>query len=494
MKIRFAPTGKVAALLIAAVLAGCTVGPDYHLPAKAAFNAAGSRAPFVGAANSSAVVQDSLPSQWWHMYRSPDLDRLVAAALSENTDLRIANANLERSRAMVDLARSQGQPRLGLDLGYQHAQLSAEQFLSSEYLTPFDIYDAKLSASYELDLFGRIRRGIEAAKADDEAIEAARDWVRVSVAADVTSAYLEVCSTGAELAVAHRSFELQRQSLMLTRQLQEGGRATRLDLTRSQNLVDQIESGIPGIEARQRNALFRLATLTGKPPSEFEAGLTQCVAAPPMDRPIPVGDGTALLKRRPDVRAAERQLAGSTAEIGVATAELYPRVVLGASIGSTGLVSDFLTHPTNLWSIGPGISWELNQSGPRARIAAARAGEKAQLARFDGVVLGALRDVETALNNYTHDLARQKSLEAARNGAANAVADAHLLQVQGRSGALATLDAERVLVSADAALSSVRTQIAHDQVALFLALGGGWENETVAPEHSSVQSRAAVAQ
>ncbi|WP_241244847.1 efflux transporter outer membrane subunit [Burkholderia ambifaria] len=492
MKNRFSSVGKIATLLIATISAGCTVGPDYRLPTKTAFNASGSRAPFAGAANNSAVVNDTLPREWWHMYSSADLDRLVSTALAENTDLRVANANLERSRAMVDLAQSQGQPRLGLDLGYEHAQLSAEQFLSSQFLTPFDIYDTKLSASYELDLFGRIRRGIEAAKADDEAVEAARDWVRVSVAADVTSAYLEVCSTGAELTVANRSLDLQRQSLALTQKLQEGGRATRLDVTRSQNLIDQIESGTPPIEARRRNALFRLATLTGKPPSEFEAALTRCVVPPRIDQPIPVGDGAALLRRRPDIRVAERQLAASTAEIGVATAELYPRVVLGASIGSTGLVDDFLTHATNFWSIGPGISWELNQSGPRARIAAAQAGQKAQLARFDGVVLGALRDVESALNNYAHDLARQKSLEAARDEAANAVADAHLLQANGRSGALATLDAERTLAGADAALSSIQTQIAHDQVALFLALGGGWEKEAASAMDASLQAGAAA--
>jgi multidrug efflux system outer membrane protein len=493
MKAQLSRAGRIAPLLAAAVLAGCTVGPDYHLPARATFNTPGAQVPFVGTSG-AAVTGDELPFQWWHLYRSSDLDRLVTAALAENTDLRVAEANLERSRAMVDLARYQGQPKLGLDVGYSRSQTSAEQYVSSAYLTPSDVYNLKLSASYELDLFGRIRRGIEAAKADDEAVEAARDWVRVSVAADVTAAFLDVCSAGNELSAANRSLNLQQQSLALTRQLKDGGRATRLDLARSQTLVDQIQSNIPAIEARRRNALFRLATLTGRPPSEFEADLTRCVAAPLLDHPIPVGDGAALLRRRPDIRVAERQLAARTAEIGVATAELYPRIVLGASIGSVGLVDDMLSHATNFWSVGPGISWEFNQNGPRARIAAATATQKGQLARFDGIVLGALREVETALNNYTHDLDRQKSLVAARDEAARAVADARALQAGGRSGALATLDAERTLVSAEAVLASMRTQIAHDQVVLFLALGGGWETTAKPVKDASPRSNVSARQ
>ncbi len=473
---------------MAAILTGCAVNPDYHLPAKAMFNSVGTQVPFVGASNNKSVSETALSSQWWQLYHSPDLDRLVTIALAENTDLRVANANLERSHAIVDLDRYQGQPKLGIDLGVDRAQTSAEQYLSSAYLTPSDTYDFKLSASYELDLFGRIQRGIEAATADSEAIEAARDWVRVNVVADVTSAYLDVCSMGSELAVANRSLNLQRKSLVLTQQLQAGGRTNRLDVTRMKNLVDQIEANIPAMQAQRRNALFRLATLTGKPPSQFERALTHCVVTPSLEQPIPIGDGAALLRRRPDIRAAERQLAASTADIGVATAELYPRIVLGISIGSAGRVDNMLSHATNLWSVGPGISWELNQNGTRAKIAAATAAQRGQLARFDGVVLRALREVEVALNNYTQDLARQKSLKAARNQASKAVSDAHILQNYGRNGALTTLDTERTLITTEAALANIGTQVSRDQVVLFLALGGGWETTVHPLKDTSLQS------
>ena len=460
-------------------LTGCmTVGPNYHLPKAALINAPAAGGAFVGTRDNPAIAQDGLPSHWWRLYQSPDLDRLIIAALAANTDLRVAEANLQRSRALVELAKTEGQPNVGFEGGVERTQLSAQQYLFPGNLPVFTLYDINLSASYELDLFGRIRRGVEAAKADDEAVEAARDYVRVSVVADVAKAYVDVCAAGNELAVAQRSLDLQRQSLALTNRLRDGGRATDLDQTRSQGLVDQIKANIPALEARRANALYRLATLSGRPPAQFESDLVKCVVAPPVSQPIPVGDGAALLKRRPDVRAAERELAASTAEIGVATAALYPRVVLGASVGSTGLTSAFLSRPTNDFAVGPSVSWTINQNPARTRIAAAKAVQTAQLARFDGVVLTALRDVESALNIYAHDLQRLESLTAAREASANALADARRLEERGRSGALATLDAERTLASADAAVASLQAQIAQDQIALFLALGGGWQSET----------------
>jgi len=471
-------------MALALVSACTTAGPDYHLPKAAIINAPAAQGRFVGAIANAAVVEAPLPSNWWRLYSSPDLDRLVTEAFAANTDLRVAEANLERSRAMVSAAKAAGQPDVGLNLDVAREQLSAEQYLYGGVLPVETLYNTGLSASYDLDLFGRIRRGVEAAKADDEAVEAARDLVRVNVAADVARAYVEVCAAGDQLATARASLALQQQSLSLTQRLIKAGRGTPLDLTRSQGQIDQFRASIPTLEAQRRNALFRLATLTGKPPAAFEADLTRCTSPPALAQPIPVGDGAALLRRRPDVRAAERRLAASTAEIGVATASLYPDVKLGASIGSTGAAADFLTRATNFYGGGPAVTWELNHSAARARIAEAKAEQKAELARFDGVVLVALRDVETSLNTYAHDLERQASLTAARNQASSALSDARRLQAAGRTGALSTLDAERTLAATESALASARAQIAQDQVAVFLALGGGWEAEPGREGHS----------
>ena len=464
----------VAALLAAAACA--PVGPNYRLPDKALINAPEAQGRFVGAKGAAAVAETALPPHWWRLYQSADLDRLVTEALAANTDLRVAEANLQRSRALVTSAKAAGEPNIGFDAEVARAQLSAEQYLSPEPVPVTNLYDIGFSASYQLDLFGRIRRGVEAAKADDEAVEAARDLVRVTVAADVARAYLEVCGAGDQLAAAQASLALQQKSLHLTQRLIQDGRGTRLDLTRSQGQIDLFRASIPALEAARRNALYKLATLTGKPPADFEGDLAKCVAEPALAQPIPVGDGAALLKRRPDVRGAERRMAAATADIGVATAALYPDITLGASIGSTGALGDLFKTSTNRYQAGPGVTWQLNQDAARARIAGANASQVAALAHFDGVVLGALREVESALNVYGHDLERQARLTAARGQAASALADARRLQAVGRTGALATLDAERTLATADASLAALRTQIAADQVALFLALGGGWED------------------
>ena len=286
--IRFAVAGVVSAL-VAAVSACAPVGPDYHLPASALINAPTAEGRFVGAAGNRAVVEAPLPTNWWRLYQSADLDRLVSQAFTANTDLRVAEANLERSRAMVSAAKAAGQPNAALNLDFAREQLSAEQYLYGGALPVENLYDVGLTASYELDLFGRIRRGVEAAKADDEAVEAARDLVRVSVAADVTRAYAEVCSAGDQLTTARASLALQQQSLSLTQRLVKAGRGTTLDLTRSQGQIDQFRASIPALEAGRRNALFRLATLTGRPPAEFEAGLTRCVNRPRPGRADPRG-------------------------------------------------------------------------------------------------------------------------------------------------------------------------------------------------------------
>ena len=190
---------------------------------------------------------------------------------------------------------------------------------------------------------------------------------------------------------------LQQESLDLTERLFRGGRAIDLDVTRARQLVDQQTGLIPSLEAARRNALFRLATLTGKPPALFERDLETCTSPPRLTRILPIGDGAALLKRRPDVRQAERQLAAATANIGVQTAQLYPDVAIGIPVGSIGAARDAYTSPTNFYGLGAVLKWQANQSAARARIEGAKASAKLALANFDGVVLGALRDAETAL-------------------------------------------------------------------------------------------------
>ncbi|MEI9888884.1 MAG: efflux transporter outer membrane subunit [Rhizomicrobium sp.] len=469
-------TRRLAALAAALLLGACTVGPDYKLPEAATFNAPAAQGTFL-ASGDPALSDETLPAQWWRLYDDARLDRLIEQAFAANTDLRIAEANLERSQALLREAKTLREPSVAIGGGVAYSQPAGEQYLLPVTPPANSVYEVSGSVGYDLDLFGGIRRGIEAASADSEAVAAARDLVRVNVAAQTALAYVNACGAGLELTALRRSLAIQEDSLRLTTTLYRGGRATDLDVTRSRQFVDQIAGAIPALEAARRNALYRLAALTGRPPAQFDRDLDACSAPPRIAQPLPAGDGAQLLKRRPDVRAAERQLAAATAQIGVATAQLYPDIRLGTSAGSIGITPDAFTSPTNFWDFGIFINWQANQSAARAKIDAANAGAKGALARFDGVVLGALRDAESALNTYAHDLKREALARAARDEAARAARDARRLEVAGRASELVVIDAQRTLAAAEQALAQVQAAISIDQVNVFLALGGGWERE-----------------
>jgi outer membrane protein, multidrug efflux system len=464
-----------AALAALAPLAACrTAGPRYAGPPATAAAKAPAAIGAFASASSPAFSPQIAPGDWWRLYRDPRLDALVREAFAANTDLRAAEANLQRSQALVRQARTARQPTAALTVNPSYQQLSTESYLQPGVIAPLGLIDAGVQVTYEFDLFGRLHRGVQAAAADDEAVRAARDLVKTTVAADVARAYAGVCGAGEQLAAARRSLQLQRQSGALTARLVRAGRGTALDVTRSTAQISQYQADIPALEAAQRNALYRLAVLTGRPPADYPRDLEACATAPRLLTPIPVGDGAALIRRRPDIREAERNLAAATYRIGVATADLYPRVTLGATAGTTGALLDAFTAPTNRYGVGPSLTWEANRNPARARIAEAEAESRVRLAQFDGAVLTALREAETALTTYAHDLDRHSALAAVTAEARTAVVQATTLYRGGRVGFLDLLDAERSLASAQSALAASDTQLSGDQVAIFLALGGGW--------------------
>jgi outer membrane protein TolC len=261
----------------------------------------------------------------------------------------------------------------------------------------------------------------------------------------------------------------------VTQRLTAAGRTTAVDVTRARAQLDLVRAAEPDFVAKRQTALFQLAILTGRPPAGLPKPAADCETPPSLSQPIPVGDGAALLRRRPDIREAERALAGDTARIGVATAALYPTVTLGFTGGTTGIVGDLFQAATNRWGVGSMISWTFPGGGERARIREANAAADMALARFDGVVLNALRETETSLSTYAQDLRRNADLRAARDEAAVAADQARRLYQAGRSPYLAGLDAERTLAAAENTLAASNGQVAADQVKLFLALGGGWE-------------------
>jgi NodT family efflux transporter outer membrane factor (OMF) lipoprotein len=459
-------------LIAAALLSGCAaVGPDYTLPAGALVNAPNAQGAFMS--GGAAATSDPLPDHWWRLYDDPRLNGLVEKALAQNTDLRVAEANLERSAALLAEARSSR--FIGsADATVNYVQQSAEANLSHTQPPERYTYNAGVGISYDLDLFGQIRRGIEAASADKESVVAARDLARVSVAGETTRAYTDMCNAGHQLAVLHQLIDVQQRGLGLTRQLIAHGRTPSFEQQREQGTIEGSLAQIAPLEARQRNAAFRLATLMGMPPRQFDPAWLSCAEPLQLRQPIPTGDGEALLKRRPDIRAAERRLAAATARIGVATAALYPDIKLGATVGSTGAAVDFLSPLANRFGFGPSISWDLNRSAVRDRIAAFEANSRASLASFDGTVLTALRETETSLDTYAASLDRLERLRAAEKQAAYVLARTRELRKGGRIGGLAALDAERSWVAASTAVAAAEAEVNANQITVFLALGGGW--------------------
>ena len=472
-----APIKTLALTLLAAALAACTtVGPNYRVPDGAVVQRPAANAPFLGAAE-SAYKSDALPADWWRLYQDPVLDQLIAQAFAANTDLRVAAANLQRAHAVLEEVEEKKRPEVEASLAPQYGRIAGASLGIPETLPKAGLYEGDVRISYQVDMWGRIRRAIEAVEADQDAAQAASDLAHVTVAAETTRAYAEACSAGYQLKVAQGSVDLQQKFVKLTAERIDRGRGTALESSRAQAQFEQLRASLPPLQAQRRVALYRLAVLTGAVPSQFPQAVANCATPPRVVATIPVGDGAALLRRRPDIRQAERQLAGATARIGVATAELYPNISLGASFGGVGLNSQFNDANTWKFSLGPLISWSLPAtSSARSHIAQAKAGTEVALARFDGVVLNALRETESALTIYARELDRNAALRAARDQSALAARQSAKLYQFGRTDFLSQIDADRTLATAESALAVSDAALAADQVQLFLALGGGWEN------------------
>jgi NodT family efflux transporter outer membrane factor (OMF) lipoprotein len=451
------------------------VPPPAPLPEAAAVNKPTAQGTFIGA-NTPYVAQEPVPDDWWRLYDSRTLDGLVHQALAANTDLRVAAANLHKAEAALDLASAAREPSTSISANPSFGRRSAQEDLHPGKPFPSKfVYGAGFGVSYQVDLFGQIQRSIDAAQADVGSATAARDAARVTVVAETTRAYLELCSAGREIVVAQNQAGLQSQSTELTRRLAAHGRGIAIDVDRSSTQEQQVRASIPTLEAQRRVPMYRLAALTGRSPQELPRELGQCVQEPRLAKPIPVGDGAGLLRRRPDIRRAEFDVLSASDRIGVVTADLYPKVVLGASIASIGVDQYAFRNDSFKFSLGPLISWEFpDRTRVKARIRAAEADREALLARFDGVVLGALKETESALEVYARDQERRAILESARTQAQNAARDTQRLFEAGRIGYLPVLDALRTLSQVEQSVAAAESRVAADQVNLFLALGGGW--------------------
>jgi NodT family efflux transporter outer membrane factor (OMF) lipoprotein len=470
--------------VVALLAVGMTVGPAYRPPAPPA----GSAAPLVSR-DPAAETDAAPPDAWWRLYDDPRLDGYVREALAANTDLKAAEANLSAATAALQASRAGAYPKTTASFGGIYGRDAiTDEILEIDGARPQTtwLFDDIFDVSYELDLFGRVRRSIEAARADAQTLAAARDGVKVVVAAETTRAYAQVCALGEALAVARHSQAVVDREAWITLQRHDAGANSAFDVVRAQGLAAQVRAAIPPLEGQRRSAVLELGALLGRPPSRAPLEAEACIVPPRLPGLIPVGDGAALIARRPDVRQAERRLAAASARIGVATADLYPRITLTGLYGGAATDTAGLTADRGLtWGLGPSIAWTFpNQAAPRARIRQARAGAAAALAGFDGAVLGALKETEQALAAYGAELGRRQALAEAQARASQGFDIAHGQFLAGSLNNLDLLTAEQSLISADAAVAASDGALVQDQIAVFKALGGGWRSPSPSPAPS----------
>lgn len=470
MAYRLSLLSAVAAL----ALSGCAAGPD-RVASLPQYSDATS-GPFLSA-EAGVTTPSPLPGDWWRLYRDPVLDTLVADALAANTDIRQAVGRIDRARASLRGARSDRLPQIGLSTSSTYGQTPESQAApgSDRRGGSFSI---GADLAYEVDLFGRVSSNVAASQGDVAAAQADADAVRVMVVADTTLAYANAASAASRIAVARSIVELLDSSLGLTRLRHDAGMTDGLAVARIESLRQQRAATIPAIEAERSAALFALATLTGRAPAQLPAITGERSLPLEITTALPVGDGAQLLQRRPDIRAAEQRVLANSARIGVAHADLYPRITLGGSVGTTtSSLGNIFSGGALGFLLGPLVEWAFpNREPVRARIDAAEAEADISLAAFDGAVLVALQETETALSNYARSIEQRRALVSAVDAAARA---ARITRAQNREGlinSLDTLDAERTLAETRGALADQDARVSENQIAVFRALGGGWSS------------------
>ncbi len=464
--------GMAAATLSALLLGACAVGPDYRHPPPVDTGS--------GWTLPTADAQASVDlAAWWRSLNDPILDRLVEVALSGNFDLRQAQARIREARALRDRAGGGYAPVVNASGSVTRRRQSENGPLPIGSIPGLQrnqtIYDAGFDASWEIDLFGGTRRAVESAAASMQAAQADAQAMRISVIAEVARSYLTLRGAQRELAAREAAVQALQQTLKLVRQRFDAGDAAQADIDTAQARVAVADAALPAIRARQRAAALGLGVLLGAPP-ERELALLDSSTAEITLAPIPVGERADILRRRPDVHAAERRLAARTADIGVATAELFPKLSIGAGGGFQSLdAGNLFESASQTFSIMPLISWRVFGGGRvHAQIHASEARQEQAALAYEKAVLGALSDAERALSDYRLGLdavqLQSVALMAARSSYAHA-------QTRFKAGDIALVDLlaeERVLRDAEDACTRTHTAAAIDLVALYKALGGGW--------------------
>jgi len=498
-------------------LSACTVGPNFlkpSPPAIADWNDSSAKA-----AHGSRITETTDPDpSWWNGFNDPVLTGLINQAITGSLTLQQAVLRVVEARQSEVAARAAGLPTLGGTGSYAREQLGAKGLLESKGIynqvnaladpnstlnqyspgagsaassaigkelggltQPTDLFKYGLDASWELDLFGRVRRSVEAAKANTRAEAEATNDALVMLEGQVATAYFQLRGAQALLADQQEDVSTAEQSLQLTQRQQRLGLSTELDVDQARTQLDVYQQAVPGFEKQAQQAINRLNMLTGQPPGQLDATLAAPAALPAIPPVISVGVPSTLERRRPDIRQAEALLHVQTADVGVAVASFYPDVSLTGNLGLRAVDASYLTRwASSFYSFGPSVSLPIFQGGAlTANLRTARAQEAAAALNYRAVVLNALREVEDALVAYRTDLASRDKLADEVLSGEQTLYLARNSYAHGLSDFLQVLDSERTVVAARQQLDQTSATLVIDVVAIYNALGGGWQEAPV---------------
>jgi len=459
------------------LVGGCAVGPDYHSPS-----------PHIPGAWSSPITNGLTgradeSSSWWASFSDAELDSLIQRAVRSNLDLRVAEARMRQARAMRAGSEANFWPTLGASGSYARARQSHNQPLIGSLPLPanfafeYGVYQAGFDASWEIDIFGGKRRALEASTAEWEGAIEARNDAMVSLLAEVARNYVELRGSQHRLEIARRDVALQKEALELTRARFQGGVANELDVTRAAALLAGMQAAMPPLDTAVQSTMYGLAVLLGQEPGELVTELSPSKPVPTAPPEVPIGLPSDLLRRRPDVRRAERQLAAETARIGVVESDWFPKLSLTGDFGTESVNFGKWFEPSSrFWSIGPSVKWNVFDFGRvRAQVRAQTAVQEAALATYEKAVLISLQEAENAVVAYAQEQNRHRALadEVAENQRSLGMVDD--LYAKGRVNFLDVLDVRRSLYQSEDQLAVSNQAVSLDLIALYKALGGGWE-------------------
>lgn len=456
------------------LIVGCAVGPKYRPPKVSVPESWGESQKNAAFNHADPIVQ------WWKTFNDPVLDSLITRAVESNLDLRVAEARIREARFQSGVVSSELWPSVETSVAYSRSRRSQGiSIIPPNARLKRNLYQAGFDASWEIDLFGGKRRAIEAARADIDAAVENRHDVLVTLLAEVARNYIEVRGLQRRLEIVRNNVRVQQETIDITRARFEAGLSSELDAVQAEALLATTQSQIPTLENSTKQTIHRIGILLGQKPDALQTELTKGAPIPSAPAMVPVGLPSDLLRRRPDVRRAEWELAAATARIGVATADFFPKFSLTGDFGlQTEDLNVFSLTQSRYWSFGPTIRWPIFQAGRiRANVKVQNARQERLLVSYEKAVLTALEDVENALVTFAGEQVRHKNLTEAVNANRRAVELAGELFTRGLANFLNVLDAERSLYTSEDNLIQSERTVSLNLVILYKALGGGWETE-----------------